>query len=162
MARPAQYDLALTRPRETPEPRRQPPSPLPTSSTPVLRTRRYRLYRLVERTQATIADIDAELSRRGIDVSQPPPHRKKPLPNRHNELSRFCFNTLRTTGRAMHVREIAALAVAAKGLDSLDRVAADDAVKRVRNALALYRRKGLIRLIGAGRATSVRWALVEA
>jgi hypothetical protein len=161
MSRPLQSELALARPRPEPTPRKQPPSPLGTSSTPVLRTRRYRLYRLVERTQATIAEIEAELSRRGISVDGAPPHRKKPLPYRHNELPRFCFNTLRSAGHAMHVREIAALAVAAKGLDPMDRAIADDAVRRVRNALALYRRKGLIRLIGAGRANSVRWALVD-
>jgi hypothetical protein len=49
----------------------------------------------------------------------------------------------------MHVHEIAALAAAARVLDRLDRVVVDDAVKRMHNAQALYRREGLIRLVGA-------------
>jgi hypothetical protein len=43
--------------------------------------RRLRLYRLIERTQGTITEIEAELRGRGVAVAGPPRHRGKPLPS---------------------------------------------------------------------------------
>jgi hypothetical protein len=123
--------------------------------------RRLRLYRLIERTQATIAEIEAELTRRGTKLTGPPRHRGKPLPFRHNELPRLCLNALRVAGRPMHVREIVAAVLNTKGLDPLDRDLTDATVKRARDVLLLLKRKGVVRLVGLQRARSARWALVE-
>jgi hypothetical protein len=123
--------------------------------------RRLRLHRLVERTQGTISEIEAELSRRGVAVASPPHRRGKPLPFRHNELPRLCLNALRTAGRPMHVREIAAVVLAAKSLDPLDRPLADATVKRARDCLLLLKRKETVRLVGLQRARSARWTLAE-
>ena len=61
----------------------------------------------------------------------------------------------------MHVREITALVLAGKGLDPLDRALADATVKRMRDALLLHKRKGIVRLVGLQRARSAKWALTE-
>ena len=162
MATATQFDLALIRPRPAPSPRKLPASPDATSPTKVLRTRRHRLYGLVERTQGTIAEIEAELCQRGAKLTGPPRHRGKPLPFRHNELPRLCLNALRSAGHPMHIREVAALVLTAKGLDPLDRALADATVKRARDVLLLLKRKGVVRLVGLQRARSARWALAEA
>jgi hypothetical protein len=161
MPKATQFDLALTRPRPTPAPRKLTASPLASGTTKALRNRRLRLYRLIERTKGIIAEIEAELSRRGAKLVGPPRHRGKPLPFRHNELPRLCLNALRTTGCPTHVREIAASVLAAKGLDPLDRHLADATVKRARDVLLLHKRKGIVRLVGLQRARTARWALVE-
>src|SRR5580704_15011348 len=125
MPKATQFDLALIWPRPKPASRRLLPSSHATRPTKVLRMRRRRLYRLIERTQGTIAEIEAELTRRGTKVTEPPRHRGKPLPFRHNELPRLCLNALRSAGHPMHIREVAALVLTAKGLDPLDRILAD-------------------------------------
>jgi hypothetical protein len=56
----------------------------------VLRNRRHRLDGHVERTQATVAEIEAELSRRGVKLTGPSRHRDTPVPFRRNELPRLC------------------------------------------------------------------------
>jgi hypothetical protein len=160
MPKATQFDLALVRPRPEPGPRKLPPSPLATCPNKVLRMRRLRLYRLVERTQGIIAEIEAELTRRGAKVTGPPRHRGKPVPFRHNELPRLCLNALRAAARPMHVREITALVLTGKDLDPLDRALADATVKRMRDVL-LLKRKGVTRLVGLQRARSAKWALVE-
>jgi hypothetical protein len=162
MSRQTQFDLALIRPRPGPAARKLPASPHATSPTKILRMRRLRLYRLVERTQGTIAEIEAELSRRGAKLTGPPRHRGKPLPFKHNELPRLCLNSLRAGGGPMHVREIGAQVLTAKGLDPLDHSLADATVKRVRDVMLLHKRKGIVRLVGLQRARSARWALAGA
>jgi hypothetical protein len=72
------FDLALIRPRPEPAPRRLPPSPLATCATKVLRMRRLRLYRLIKRTEGTIGEIETELYRRGVKLTDPPRHRGNP------------------------------------------------------------------------------------
>src|ERR1019366_2006054 len=120
MPKPAQFDLALIRSRAPPSaPKRLDPSLQ--GATRVLRNRRLRLYRLVERTQATIAEIEAELRRRGAVITGPPRRHTHPLPFRHNELPRLALNILRARGEAMHVREITATVLTGKRLDPLDR-----------------------------------------
>jgi hypothetical protein len=161
MSQASQFDLALVRPRPAPTPRKLPAFPHADSPAKVLRNRRLRLYRLVERTQTTIAEIEAELIRRGARLTGPPRHRGKPLPFRHNELPRLCLNALRTTGRPTHVREIAAIVLGCKGLDSFDRALADATVKRTRDCLLLLKRKGVVRLVGLQRARSAQWGLSE-
>jgi hypothetical protein len=64
-------------------------------------------------------------------------------------------------GRAMHVREITDMVLAGKDLDPLDRALADTTVKRMRDVLALHRRKGIVRLVGLQRARSAKWGLME-
>ncbi len=160
MPRPAQFDLALTRPRPAAtSPRRR--NPDLQGNNRVLRNRRLRLYRLIERTQGIIAEIKAELYRRGAVLTGPPRRRGKPLPFRHTELPRLALNVLRATGRAMHVREITALVLTGKGLDPLDRALSDATVKRARDVLVLLKRKGITRLVGLQQARSARWALAE-
>jgi hypothetical protein len=161
VTRATQFDLALIRPRAEPAPRKLPASPHATSPSKVLRMRRLRLYRLVERTQATIAEIEAELTHRGAKLTGPPLHPGKPLPFKHNELPRLCLNALRIAEEPMHGREITATVLTGKGLDALDRALADAVVKRMRDVLALLRRKGVTRLVGLQRARSARWALRE-
>jgi len=107
MPKATQFDLALTRPRAAPTPRKLPASPLASGPAKFLHNRRLRLHRLMERTQGTIAEIEAELRRRGVAVAGPPRHHGKAVPLRHNELPRLCLNALRAAGRPMHVREIA-------------------------------------------------------
>src|SRR5580658_1019320 len=148
MLKQPQFDLALIRPRPEPVPRRLPASPHATSPTKVLRMRRLRLYRAIERIQGTIAEIEAELTRRGAKLTGPPRHRGKPLPFRHNELPRLCLNALRRAGQPMHVREIAAAVLTGEALDPLGRSLADDTVKRARDVLLLLKRKGVTRLVG--------------
>jgi hypothetical protein len=160
MLKQPEFDLALLRPRAAPAPRTLPPSPHATSPSKVPRMRRLRLYRLIERTQATIAEIEAELSRRGAKATGPPRHRGKPLPFKHNELPRHCLAVLRAAGRPMHGREITALVLAGKGLDPLELPLADATVKRMRDVLLLLKRKGVTRLVGLQRARSARWVLV--
>jgi hypothetical protein len=109
MPKATQFDLALVKPRPEPAPRKLPPSPLATCPNKALRMRRLRLYRLIERTHVTIAEIEAELRGRGVAVAGPPRRRGKSLPFKHNELPRLCLNALRLAGRPMHVREIALL-----------------------------------------------------
>jgi hypothetical protein len=159
MHKQPQFDLALIRPRPAPTPRKLPAFPHAASPTKVLRMRRLRLYRLIERTEGTIAEIEAELTRRGVRLTGPPRHRGKPLPFRHNELPRLCLNVLRRGERPMHVREITALVLTSKGLDPLDRALADATVKRMRDVLLLLKRKGVVALVGLQRARSARWAL---
>lgn len=161
MPKATQFDLALTRARPTPTPRKLPASPLATARTAVLRNRRHRLCRAIEQAQATIAEIGAELTRRGVKLTGPPRRRGPGLPFRHNELPRLCLNALRSAGRPTHVREITALVLAGKGLDPLDRALADATVKRMRDVLALHRRKAVVRLVRLQRARSARWALTE-
>jgi len=110
--------------------------------------RRLRLYRQIERTEDTIVEIEAELTRRGAKLTGPPRHRGKPLPFRHNELPRLCLNALRRAGQPMHVREIAAAVLTGEALDPLGRTLADDTVKRARDVLLLLKRKGVTRLVG--------------
>jgi hypothetical protein len=148
MATATQFDLALIRPRPAPTPRKLPAFPHASSPSKVLRMRRLRLYRLIERTQGAIAEIESELARRGAKLTGPPRHRGKPLPFRHNELPRLCLNALRLAGRPMHVREITASILAGKGLDPLDNARADATVKRMRDVLLLLKRKGVTRLRG--------------
>ena len=161
MPKATQFDLALTRPRPTPAPRKLPPSPLATSATKVLRVRRHRLYGLVERTQGIIAEIEAELTRRGAKLTGPPRHRGHPSPFRHNELPRLCLNVLRRLGVPTHVREIVATILTAKGLDPLDRTLADATAKLAREALRQHKRRECVRLVGLQPARSARWPLVE-
>ena len=142
-------------------PRKLPAFPHADSPTKVLRNRRLRLYHLIERTQGTIAEIEAELGRRGAKLPGPPRHRGKSLPFRHNELPRLCLNTLRMHGAPMHVREITATVLTGKDLDPLDRALADATVKRMRDVLLLLKRKGIVRLVGLQRARSAQWALME-
>jgi len=148
MLKQPQFDLALLRPKPAPEPRRLPPSSLATCATKVLRMRRLRLYRQIERTEDTIVEIEAELTRRGAKLTGPPRHRGKPLPFRHNELPRLCLNALRRAGQPMHVREITAAVLTGEALDPLGRSLADDTVKRARDVLLLLKRKGVTRLVG--------------
>jgi hypothetical protein len=160
MPKPAQFDLALTRSRAPiAAPKR--PDPGLQGATRVLRSRRLRLYRLVERTQGTIAEIEAELRQRGVTLRGPPRRHGHPLPFRHNELPRLALSVLRARGEAMHVREITAAILTGKGLDPLDRALADATVKRMRFVLLLHKRKGIVRLVGLQRARSAKWALVE-
>ena len=148
-------------PREpSPAPKR--PDPGLQGVTRVLRNRRLRLYRLIERTQATIAEIEAELRERGVALHGPPRRHGHPLPFRHNELPRLALSILRASEQPMHVREITAAILTAKGRDPLDRALADATVKRMRDVLLLHKRKGIVRLVGLQRARSARWALVEA
>lgn len=161
MPKTSQFDLALVRPRPEPVPRRLPPSPLATSATKVLRVRRHRLYRLIERTRSIITEIESELQARGVPMTGPPRRRTKPLPFRHNELPRLCLNALRAAERPMHIREIAAVVLRAHGLDPLDRALADTTVKLAREVLRQQRRKGFVRLVGLQRARSARWTLTE-
>jgi hypothetical protein len=116
--------------------------------TRTLRNRRIRLYRLIERTQATIAEIEDELRSRGVTILGPPKRHGHPLPFRHNELPRLALNVLRANGQAMHVREIAAAVLTGKRLDPMDRALADATVKRMRFVLLQRKRKGIVRLIG--------------
>jgi hypothetical protein len=102
----SQFDLALTRPRPATKPVKAPPRSLHAAGH-VLAKRRHRLYRLIERTQATIAEIEAELRSRGAVINGPPRHYERTLPFKHNELPRLCLNILRVTGRPTHIREIA-------------------------------------------------------
>jgi hypothetical protein len=160
MPKPAQFDLALVRPRSpAPVPMRRKPELQ--GATRVLRNRRIRLHRLIERTQATIAEIEDELRSRGVAILSPPKRHGLPLPFRHNELPRLALNVLRANGQAMHVREIAAAILVAKGLDPMDRALADATVKRLRFVLLLHKRTGIVRLLGLQRARSARWALTD-
>jgi hypothetical protein len=128
-------------------------------ATRVLRNRRLRLYRLVERTQGTLTEIETELQRRGAVITGPPRRNTHPLPFRHNEMPRLALNILRAAGQPMHVRDITATVLIGKGLDPLDRALADATVKRMRDVLLLHKRKGIVRLVGLQRARSARWAL---
>jgi hypothetical protein len=127
----------------------------------VLRNRRHRLYGVAERTQAIIAEIQAELSRREPKLTGPPQRRGKPLPFNHNELPRLCLNVLQGAGQPMHVREITAVVLTGKNLDPLDRALVDATVKQMRDVLLLLKRKRVPRPVGLQRARSARWALVE-
>jgi hypothetical protein len=61
----------------------------------------------------------------------------------------------------MHVREIAATILAAKGLDPMDRALADATVTRTRFVPLMHQHKGFARLVGLERAGSALWALAE-
>ena len=156
MSKATQFDLALVRPPAAPEPRRLPPSPLAGCPVKVLRNRHHLLYGFVEHTQGTLAEIEAELSKRGAQLTGPPRCRGKPLPFRQNELPQLCLNVLRAAGQPMHVREITAAVPAGKGLDPPDRALADATVKRARDCLLPLKRKGIVRLVGRQRARSAR------
>jgi hypothetical protein len=58
---------------------------------------------------------------------------------------------------AAHTREIIGKAFKVKGLDPLDSPPADATVKRAREALLLHKRKGIVQLVGAAHAKSVKW-----
>jgi hypothetical protein len=72
---------------------------------------------VIERTQATIVEIEDELRERGVTILGAPKRHGHPLPFLHNELPRLALNVLRANGHAMHVREITAAILTAKGLD---------------------------------------------
>jgi hypothetical protein len=107
MPKATQFDLALTRSRPAPKSVKPPPRSIQAAGA-VLAKRRYRLYHLVERTQATIAEIEAELRSRGAVINGPPRHYERTLPFKHNELPRLCLNILRVNQRPTHIREIVA------------------------------------------------------
>jgi hypothetical protein len=160
MPRPAQFDPALVRSR-APAPAAKRRKPELQGATRVLRNRRIRLYRAIERTQETVAKIEAELRERGVVLHGPSRRPGHLLPFRHNELPRLALSILRATGQPMarpgdrHCRDTG------KGLDPLDRALADVTVKRMRDVLLLHKRKGIVRLVRFQRARSARWALVE-
>lgn len=160
MRKPAQFDLALVRPHPAATPPRR-RNPELQGATRILRNRRLRLYRLVERTQATIAEIEDELRHRGVVLGGAPRHHKRSLPFRHNEIPRLCLAVLRDAGEAMHIREIAAAVLTAKGLDAADTALMGVTVQRVRRILVLHKRKGMVRLTGVQRTWTAKWSLAE-
>jgi hypothetical protein len=88
-----------SRPDPSASARAQAPEPRTTGRHPyILRNRRIRLYRLIERTQVTIAEIEDELRHRGVVLAGPPRRHGHPLPFRHNELPRIALNVLRARG----------------------------------------------------------------
>ena len=160
MPKPTQFDLALTRPRSAPKPVKPPARSIQAAGA-VLAKRRHRLYRLIERTQATIAEIEAELRSRGAVINGPPRHYERTLPFKHNELPRLCLNILRVNQRPTHIREIVARVLRDKGLDPLDKALADVTVHRARDCMLHMRRKGVVVMVGALHSKSAKWTLVD-
>ena len=78
----------------------------------LLRSRRIRLHRFIERTQETIADIEAELRRRGVDPGKLPKARLRTSPFRHSELPRLCIGALQDAGRPLHIRDLVSAVLA--------------------------------------------------
>jgi hypothetical protein len=64
----------------------------------LLRSRRARLHRFIERTQETIAEIEAKLRRRGVDPGRPPKPRLRTSLYRRGERPRLCITVMRNTG----------------------------------------------------------------
>ena len=89
--------------------------PLP-KTIQLLRSRRARLHRFIERIQETIAEIEAELRRRGVDPGKPPRARPRKSPFRHCELPRLCIGALRAAGRPLHICDLVAAVLATKRL----------------------------------------------
>jgi hypothetical protein len=158
--RPAQFDLALTRPRPAAKPINAAARSLQAAGH-VLATRGWRLCRLIERIQATIANIEVELRSRGAFINGPPQRYQRTLPFRPNELPRPCLNILRANGRPTHVREIIARVLRDKGLNLLDRALADAAVHPARDCLLRLWQEGVMRLIGALHSKGSRVELVD-
>src|ERR1700720_3534317 len=71
--------------------------PLP-KTIQLLRSRPPRLHRFIERTQETIAEIEAELRRRGVDPGRPPKPRLRTSLFQRGERPRLCITVMRNTG----------------------------------------------------------------
>jgi hypothetical protein len=82
----------------------------------LLRSRRIRLHRFIERTQETIADIEAELRRRGVDPGKPPKARLRTSPFRLSAFSRLCIGALREAGHPLHIRDLVSAVLAIRGV----------------------------------------------
>jgi hypothetical protein len=161
MPKATQFDLALIWPRPEPSPCRLPASPHATSPSKVLRNRRLRLYRLIERTEGVIGEIETELYRRGASLTGP---LRRPGQASAVQTQRTAAPLPERAARrwAPYARPgDHATVLTGKGMDPLDRALADATVKRMREVLALLRRKGGARLVGLQSARSARWALVE-
>jgi hypothetical protein len=126
-----------------------------------LRNRRARLYKLIDRTRETIAEIEAELSRQGIDVSKPPRryHPARPV-FRTGDIPRACLDVLREAEGPLKVWEIVARMLRAKGLHPADAATMEAAVRQLRPVLRKYRKRGVVRLLGGERGRMCRWEMV--
>jgi hypothetical protein len=63
-----------------------------------------------------IADIEAELRRRGVDPGKPPKPRLHMSPFRHSELPRLRIAALRDAGRPLHIRDLVSAVLAIRGV----------------------------------------------
>jgi hypothetical protein len=133
--------------------------PLP-KTIQLLRSRRARLHRFLERTQEAIAAIEAELRRRGADPGKPPKIRPLTSPFSHGELPRICIGALRAAGHPLQIRDLAAAVLAIKRLTP-DWKLTGATIKRARETLRLLRVKGIVRIVGGPVLRRRWWALVE-
>jgi hypothetical protein len=113
----------------------------------------------IESRRATIAELEAEMRALGVDPGPPPRHRSRSPHFTHGEMPRRCLAVLRAAGEPLRIREIVPAILRAKGLDASDPEIVEWAVKRARDALRLYRRQGVVGLVGNRRWRGVRWEL---
>ena len=112
-----------------------------------------------------IIDLDAvdatiRLFAPDIDLAEIKP---KPLPPRHSafkgEIMSLLLRTMREAGKPLHTRELAQLAMLARGLNAADRGLAKTVQKRVGASLRHLRGKGIV-ASEAGR-DGVLWRVAE-
>jgi hypothetical protein len=133
-----------------------------TSASTLLR-RRLNLCRAIERDQAIVAEIDAELRRRGIEPGLMSPLRQNRSPLfRNNELPRLCLAIMRRATAPMHIRELARAVLTEKRADLMDPRLLEWTVKRVRDVLGMYHARGLLRMVGYPQSKNVRWEIIAA
>lgn len=127
-----------------------------------LRATAQRLRERIHLNEAKIAQIDAELAELGATSRNSPPRPRNRSPHfAHGELPRRVLDILRGASGPLHIREVAAAILAAKGLDPTDRTLADWTVKHARKALGGFRDRGLVRLIGKRPERDARWTLAD-
>ena len=105
-------------------------------SNKTLLRKRFALLRAIERDQGKVAEIDAELRARGIEL---------PL-FRCNELPRLVLAVLREAKEPLHIRDITRAVLVRRRADLTDPKLFLAVLKRVRDVLGMYRPRGLVRM----------------
>lgn len=122
--------------------------------------RRARIIKAVARSQTVIAEIEAEIRRRGLEPVEYKPSRRLSLPGfKQGEIGALCLGILRRASAPLRMREIAALVARQKDLDQTDAALMAAVTDRARGALEATNRRGVTCLVGAPTSRSVRWCL---
>jgi hypothetical protein len=119
------------------------------ATTRSLRHRRYRLTRAIARIENVLAEINLELSARGVPLETYASFPRRIIPGvRHGEMAPLCMTILRAATEPLMVREIATEIAVQKGLDQTDAVLMGKMIERVSSAMEVFSRRKVIRIAG--------------
>lgn len=123
-----------------------------------LREKRRYLHRQLDRWEPLLARLRANLAETEAAILAVAPHLRLPprryAPNPYfarGELPRLMLRIMREADRPVSVREVAAAALATKGIAEPDRDAMHLTRKRVQQAFVRFGHRGVVRSVGRGR-----------